>query len=475
MLHRSKFVGSSVHRALRGRRTAFTAPQRAGRAVDPVGINVRRQKRTRSQTAVVTAEAALNEVLRSDMKIFVHGGAANPQHLLRQLRDLARSRKDTLRNVQLSHIHLEGDIPFDEPDLAGVLSTNSMFLGGSLRKAVAEGRGDVIPVFLSDIPELYRSGRVPVNCALIQVSLPDAHGYCSFGVTVTEARAAVEVAEVVIAQMNPQMPRTFGDGFIHMSNIDFVVEVDEPLPAARTRQPSAPELAIGQNIADMVEDGSCLQMGIGSIPNAALKALTHHRDLGVHTEMFSDGLLPLIESGVVNNMKKKIAPGKVVSSFAIGSRHLYDYMDDNPSLAMLDCGFVNDPRVISRNDKVVAINSCIEVDLTGQVCADSIGTRMYSGVGGQLDFMRGASFSRGGKPIMAFTSRTPKGICRIVPTLKDGAGVVTTRCHLRYVVTEYGSADLFGKNLRERAAALTNLAHPDDREDLERAAHERFH
>lgn len=283
-----------------------------------------------------------------------------------------------------------------------------MFLGGSLRKAVAEGRGDVIPVFLSDIPELYRSGRVPVDCALIQVSPPDAHGYCSFGVTVTEARAAVEVAEVVIAQMNTKMPRTFGDGFIHMSNIDYVVEVDDALPVAHARQPSGAELAIGQNIADMVEDGSCLQMGIGSIPNAALKALTHHRDLGIHTEMFSDGLLPLIESGVVNNMRKKIAPGKVVSSFAIGSQRLYDYMHDNPSLAMLDCGFVNDPRVISRNEKVVAINSCIEVDLTGQVCADSIGTRMYSGVGGQLDFMRGASFSEGGKPIMAFTSRTAK-------------------------------------------------------------------
>jgi acyl-CoA hydrolase len=311
--------------------------------------------------------------------------------------------------------------------------------------------------------------------AIVSVSVPDKHGFCSLGTSVDIARSAVNAAKYVVAQVNPQVPRTHGDGMIHTSRFHAMVYEDAPLPEVLySSKVGENELKIGQIIADLIEDRSTLQMGIGSIPDAVLQCLSHHKDLGVHTEMFSDGLIDLIEKGVVNNRFKKIHPHKTVSSFALGTRRLYDYVDDNPAIAFLDVDYVNEASIIKRNDRVVAINSAIEVDLTGQVCADSIGTYHYSGVGGQMDFMRGAALSEGGKPIIALTSRTKKGVSRIVPMLKPGAGVVTTRAHVHYVVTEYGAAFLFGKNLRQRAQALISIAHPDDREMLERAAFERF-
>jgi acyl-CoA hydrolase len=308
----------------------------------------------------------------------------------------------------------------------------------------------------------------------VQVSPPDKHGYCSLGVSVDGSRAAVNNAKTVIAQINPNMPRTHGDGIIHKSQIDFAVEVDDALPEFPPAELQETELKIGRHCANLVEDGATLQMGIGSIPDAVLASLTSHKNLGVHTEMFSDGLISLLESGVANNSKKRIHPNRTVASFLVGSKKLYNYVDDNPNVAMLDCAYVNDTSVIRRNPKVTAINSAIEVDLTGQVCADSIGTRQYSGVGGQMDFIRGASLSEGGKPIIALPSTTRKGLTRIVPYLKQGAGVVTTRAHVHYIVTEYGSVQLYGKSLRERAKALIQISHPDHQEELEKAAFERF-
>jgi acyl-CoA hydrolase len=314
-----------------------------------------------------------------------------------------------------------------------------------------------------------------VDVALIQVSPPDEHGYCSLGVSVDIARSAVNTASHIIAQVNPKVPRTHGDSLIHTARIDYMVYHEEELPQVNYgAKVGEAELKIGKYVAEMIEDGSTIQMGIGTIPDAVLKSLHHHRDLGVHTEMCSDGIIDLVDKDVINNSKKRIHPYKTVTAFAVGTRRLYDYVHDNPSFVFLDIDYVNDPHVIRRNNKVVAINSAIEVDITGQVCADSIGTIQYSGIGGQMDFMRGAALSEGGKPIIALTSRTNKGINRIVPFLKPGAGVVTTRGHVHYVVTEYGVAFLKGKNLRQRAKELINIAHPDDREMLEKACAERF-
>jgi acyl-CoA hydrolase len=339
---------------------------------------------------------------------------------------------------------------------------------------VNEGRADFIPVFLSDIPDLFRRS-MPLDLAIVQVSPPDEHGYCSLGVSVDIARSAVNTAKHIIALVNPCVPRTHGDSLVHIQRFDSMVFHEEELPEVDYGQKTGKEeLKIGQIIADFIEDGSTIQMGIGTIPDAVLKALGNHRDLGVHTEMCSDGIIDLIDKDVINNSKKHIHPCKSVTGFAVGTKKLYDYVHDNPAFAFLDIDYVNDPHVIRRNPKVVAINSAIEVDITGQVCADSIGTYQYSGIGGQMDFMRGAALSEGGKPIIALTSRTSRGIGRIVPFLKQGAGVVTTRGHVHYVVTEYGVARLFGRNLRQRAHALINIAHPDDREALEREAWERF-
>jgi len=409
-------------------------------------------------------------LIQAGHRVFVHGGAATPLALLRALAE----RGAELQDVELVHLHTEGEHPCAAAGMAGHFHINALFLGANVRPAVERGDADYIPAFLSEMPALFRQRVLPLDVALVHVSPPDRHGYCSLGVSVDIARAAVDSATLVIAQVNPRMPRTHGDGLVHHSRFAAAVAVDEPLPERTADAPSTTELAIGRHIAGLVEDGATLQMGIGSIPDAVLAALGDHRDLGVHTEMFADGLLPLVERGVINGRRKAVHPGKVVAGFVVGSRAAYDFLDDNPQVAMLDIGYVNDPNVIRRNPKVVAINSAIEVDLTGQVCADSIGTRMWSGVGGQMDFLRGAALSPGGKPILALPSTTAKGISRIVPLLKPGAGVVTTRAHVHWVVTEYGAVNLYGKNLRQRALALLGIAHPDHREQLERAARERF-
>lgn len=409
-------------------------------------------------------------VIKSSSRVFVQGSAQTPLYLLRELGKLASN----LRDVELNFITVQGDIELDKPQYADSFHINCLFVSGSVRNAVSEGRADFIPAFLSDIPDLFRSDLKP-DVALVQVSPPDEHGYCSLGVSVDVARSAVNNAKYIIAQVNPKVPRTHGDSLVHTKRFTSMVYHEEDLPSIDYgAKVGENELKIGKLIAEMVEDGSTLQMGIGTIPDAFLKSLTNHKNLGVHTEMCSDGIIDLFDNDVINNSKKRIHPNKTVTGFAIGTRRLYDYVDDNPAFAFLDIDYVNDPHVIRRNPKVVAVNSAIEVDITGQVCADSIGTKLYSGIGGQMDFMRGAALSEGGKPIIALTSRTSKGINRIVPFLKPGAGVVTTRGHVHYIISEYGIAYLFGKNLRQRAKALINIAHPDDREELEKACFERF-
>lgn len=417
----------------------------------------------------MTAAEAV-KIIRSNSRVYIHAVAAAPQQLIKAM----VGRANELKNVEIIHLHTEGDAPYADPKYKDSFFINALFVGANVRKAVNTGMGDYIPIFLSEVPGLFRSNRIPVDVAMIQVSPPDQHGFCSLGVSVEASLAAVQSASTVIAQVNPKMPRTHGDGLIHISQIKAMVQVDEDLPEHISVEPNPEEVKIGKYCADLIEDGATLQMGIGAIPNAVLKSLHSHKDLGVHTEMFSDGVIDLVEKGVINGRKKKIHPGKIVSGFVMGSRRLYDFMDDNPMVAMLDIAYINDTAVIRRNPKVTAINSAVEVDLTGQICADSIGTYHYSGVGGQMDFIRGASLSVGGKPIIALPSRTRKGVSRIVPYLKQGAGVVTTRAHVHYVVTEYGSRDLYGMNLQQRAKALIEIAHPDHREDLSRAAFERF-
>lgn len=417
----------------------------------------------------LSADEALKQVNQGD-NIFVQTAAAAPQQLVKAL----TNRHSELRDITIYHLHTEGAAPYVNPEYRDSFRTKAFFVGKNVRPALETGEADYIPVFLSEIPGFFNRGIIKLNVALVNVSPPDKHGYCSLGVSVDASRAAVMNAGTVIAQINPNMPRTHGDGIIHMSKIDIAVEVDDPLPETSPPELSEAELSIGKHCASLIGDGATMQMGIGSIPDAVLASLTNHKDLGVHTEMFSDGLIDLLENGVVNNSKKRIHPNRTVASFLFGSRRLYDFVDDNPNVAMLDCAYVNDTAVIRRNPNVVAINSAIEVDLTGQVCADSIGTRQYSGVGGQMDFIRGASLSPGGKPIIALPAATSRGTSRIVPFLKEGAGVVTTRAHVHYVVTEYGVADLYGKALRDRAKALIEIAHPDARDELEKAAYERF-
>lgn len=419
---------------------------------------------------ITTAAQAVSSI-RSGDRVFIHTAVAAPQQLIRALTDRAAE----LRNVEIVHLHTEGPAPYASPDLAASFRPNVFFVGPNLRQAVNEGNADYIPVFLSETPALFRRGILPLDVALVHVSPPDRHGYCSLGVSVDVARAAVQTAKRVVAQINPNMPRTHGDGLVHVRDLDCAVEVNDPLPEAHP-QPLGPiETAIGAYCATLVEDGATLQIGIGAIPDAVLAALVNHRDLGIHSEMIFDGIVDLVRRGVITGRAKAIHPGKVVGTFAMGTRQLYDFIDDNPEIVLLDVAYVNDTAVICRNPKVTAINSAIEVDLTGQVSADSIGTRQYSGVGGQMDFIRGASLSPGGKPIIALPATTTNGISRIVPYLREGAGVVTTRAHVHYVITEYGIADLYGKNLRQRARALINIAHPDHRAALEAQALARFH
>ncbi|WP_428331488.1 acetyl-CoA hydrolase/transferase family protein [Mucilaginibacter sp.] len=418
----------------------------------------------------ITAEEAVKEVKSCD-RVFIHGSAATPIHLLKAL----QSRHDELNRVELVSITTLGDVNFDLPEYRKSFYINSLFVSAATRKVANSLDGDYVPIFLSQIPQLFKSDSWTINVAMIQVSPPDKHGYCTLGTSVDIARAAVDVADYIIAQVNPKMPRTHGDGFIHISKINAMVWHEAELPVLNYADGGSKAISdIAVNVASLIEDGATLQMGIGNIPDLVLKNLIHHKNLGIHTEMLSDGVIPLIQSGVINNSQKKLNIGRSVTAFMGGTRKLYDFVDDNQAIRVMDISYVNDTSIIRQNPKVVAINSAIEIDLTGQVCADSIGTYQYSGIGGQMDFMRGASLSVGGKAIIALPSVTSKGISRIVPFLKEGAGVVTTRGHVQWIVTEYGITNLFGKSLKQRAQELIKLAHPDHREALDAAYHKRF-
>ncbi|XP_014604419.1 PREDICTED: 4-hydroxybutyrate coenzyme A transferase-like [Polistes canadensis] len=423
-----------------------------------------------------TADEAIEQAnLDSDQIVFTQGAAATPIELLRAMTDYG-VRCD-VRNVRLYHMHLEGPAPFALPENAKHFRSVSLFIGGNVRKAVNQGNADCIPICLHEIPKLFKRGYIKPDIALIHVSPPDSHGYCSLGTSVDCVRSAMSNSKQIIALVNKHMPRTFGDGIIHISHIDFAVQHDVPLPTHPVNKRSKEEDQIGKNIAEnLVVDGATLQMGIGSIPDAVLSNLTNHKDLGIHSEMFSDGVLALVNKGCITNNQKSMHKGRIVGSFCIGTEELYKFMHDNPFIEMLMVDYVNDPKVISRQPKMTAINSCIEVDITGQICSDSIGTRMYSGFGGQLDFISGAAMSDDGcgKPIIALQSLTKKGESKILPILKSGAGVVTNRAIVRYVVTEQGIAYLFGKSLQQRAYELIKIAHPNHREALEKAAFERL-
>lgn len=411
------------------------------------------------------------KLIEPNHRVFIHGGAATPHFLLHALAERYRD----LWNVELVSISLQGDAVIAQKKFKDSFRMNSLFVSENIREAVNNGRGDYVPIFLSEIPLLFRKNILPIDVAMIQVSEPDQHGFCSLGTSVDIAAAAIKCARKIIAQVNPRMPRSHGDGIIHRKDIHALVYAETELPTVLSAGTNEITSRIAAKCAELVEDGATLQMGIGSIPDAVLANLRNHKGLGVHTEMFSDGIIPLIEKGIITNEHKRKHRGKTVASFVLGSRALYDFIDDNPAVSMLGIDYVNDTSVIRTNPKVIAINSAIEVDITGQVCSDSIGTYHYSGVGGQVDFMRGAALSEGGKPIIALPSTTSKGESRIVSLLKHGAGVVTTRAHAHYVVTEYGIAYLFGKNMRQRAKALIEIAHPNHREQLEMAAFERFH
>jgi acyl-CoA hydrolase len=417
----------------------------------------------------VSLEEAASKVKSGD-RVFIQGAAMTPYKLINGL----VSRYESLNDVEIIHLHTEGQAAYTEKPYSQAFRMNSVFVGSNVRQSVKEGHGDYIPIFLSEIHLLFRRSILPLDVAFIQVSPPDSHGYCSLGTSIDITIPAIQTAKLVIAQVNPQVPRTHGDGFIHMSELDFAIEEDAPIYGHDLPVASEIENKIGANIASLVEDGATLQMGIGAIPNAALQNLGNHKNLGIHTEMFSDGILPLVESGVINGSQKEVKTGKIVTCFAVGSQKLYDFMDDNPLVHMKEAAYTNDTAIIRRNPKVTAINSAIEIDLTGQVCADTIGQMQFSGVGGQMDFIRGASLSEGGKAIIAMPSVTKKGISKITPFLKEGAGVTTTRAHVHYIVTEYGVVDLYGKNLKQRAKALISIAHPDHRESLEKAAFKRF-
>ncbi|WP_421810791.1 acetyl-CoA hydrolase/transferase family protein [Flagellimonas sp.] len=418
---------------------------------------------------ITSAEEAV-QIIKSGDKVFFQGAAMTPNVLIDALCD----RYEELKDVEIVSIHTEGEARYTQAPCNESFRLNSLFVGGNVRNFVNGFKGDYVPIFLSEIHLLFRRNIIDLDVAFIQVSPPDKHGYCSLGVSVDVTLPAIEMAKKVVAQINPRVPRTHGDGIIHISQIDQAVEVDQPIHEHEQTKISGLELQIGGHVASLIEDGATLQMGIGNIPNAVLSKLGNHKRLGIHTEMFSDGVLPLIEQGIVTGEEKKVKQGKVVSCFAVGSRKLYDFIDDNPLCHFKEAAYTNDTAVIRKNPKVTAINSAIEIDITGQICADTIGSRQFSGVGGQMDFIRGASLSDGGKPIFAMPSITNKGVSKIVPYLKQGAGVTTTRAHVHYVSTEHGVVNLYGKNLKQRAQALISIAHPDHREALEKAAYERF-
>lgn len=422
-----------------------------------------------SQLKIVTVEEAVS-IVKSNDRVFFQGAAMTPNLLI----DALSERYLELNNVQIIQIHTHGIAKYTHYPYCESFRLNSCFVGENVRAGVDTNTGDYIPIFLSEIHWLFRRNIFPLDVAFIQVSPPDVHGYCSLGVSVDITLPAVQNAKTVIALINPRVPRTHGDGIIHVSHINYTVEVNTPIHISKLEKPTLIETTIGRHVAELVEDGATLQMGIGNIPNAVLNNLNNHRRLGIHTEMFSDGILPLVEQGVITGEEKEIKRGKIVACFAMGTQKLYDFIDDNPIVHFKEASYTNDTAIIRQNSKVTAINSAIEIDLTGQVCADSIGPYQYSGVGGQMDFIRGASLSKNGKPIIAMPSITTKGISKITPFLKQGASVTTTRAHVHYVVTEYGVVNLFGKSLEARAKALIAIAHPEHRESLERSAKERF-
>ena len=424
----------------------------------------------RDTLKIVTAEEAVS-IVKSNDAVFFQGAAMTPNLLIDTLCD----RYQELNNIEIIQVHTDGEAKYMEQPYSDSFKLVSCFVGNNVRKGVNTNNGDYIPIFLSEIHLLFRRGLYPLDVAFIQVSPPDKHGYCSLGTSVDITLPAIQTAKTVIAQINPNVPRTHGDGIIHSKNIDFAVEVNTPIHTSELGVPSEIETQIGEHVATLIEDGATLQMGIGNIPNAVLHNLTNHKRLGIHTEMFSDGIFPLVEKGIITGEEKEIKTGKIVTCFAVGSQKLYDFIDDNPLVHFKEAGYTNDTSIIKMNPKVTAINSAIEIDLTGQVCADSIGTYQYSGVGGQMDFIRGASLSKEGKAIFAMPSVTAKGISKITPFLKEGASVTTTRAHVHYVATEYGVVNLFGKSLKQRAKALISIAHPNFREELEREAYKRFH
>ena len=418
---------------------------------------------------LVTAEEAVSGI-KSGERIYISGNAATPYALMKAL----ASRKAELRDVELVHVLLMGEDPLSKPEMEGHFRHNSLFVGPADRKAINEGRADYVPIFLHQIPDLFYSGQMPLDTAVVHLSPPDEHGFMSFGVEVLGSKAAVETAKTVIAQVNEKMPRVLGDSFIHVSRVHKIAEISEDLPELERKPATEVERKIGHFIAELIEDGSTLQLGIGGIPDAVLAALKDRRDLGIHTEMISDGVMEAIDAGSITGAKKTFHPNKVILTFILGSRRLYEFVDNNPVIEAHPTDYTNDPFNVSRNDNMVAINSAMEVDITGQVCSDSIGTYIYSGFGGQVDFIRGAAHSKGGKPIIALPSMAKDGeISRIVPYLQKGSGVVTTRADVRYVVTEYGVAYLHGKNLQERTKALINIAHPKFRPDLIKKAKSR--
>jgi acyl-CoA hydrolase len=419
----------------------------------------------------VSAEEAV-KVIKSGDHVHISSVSCAPMCLIEAMCE--RGERGELKDVHIHHLHTEGPAPYVDPKFEGVFQHDAFFVGANVRKSVQQGYADYIPVFLNETARLYRDNYIKCNVALIQVTPPDEFGYVSMGPSVDATLAAVENADFTIAVINKYVPRTFGDGLIHLSNIDIFVEKDEPLETAAPGQPSEIEKAIGHHCAELIEDGACLQMGIGSIPNATLSCLTNHKDLGVHTEMFSDGILDLVERGIITGANKALDKYKMVSTFVMGSQKTYDFLHNNPRVLMKDVAYTDDPFVIAQQPKMVSINSALQVDITGQVCADSLGTKFYSGVGGQIDFIYGASRSKGGKAIIAMPSVTAKGVSKIAPTLTEGAGVVTTRNHIHWFVTENGAVNLYGKTLQERAKLIISIADPSAQEELDKAAFERF-
>jgi acyl-CoA hydrolase len=412
------------------------------------------------------------KVIKSNDRVHLHSVAVTPHPLINAMCERARNKE--FRNVRIQHIHTEGPAPYAEPEFEGVFQLESFFVGHNVRKQTQAGYADYIPVFLHETQRLIREGYLKVNVAMIQISVPDKFGYASLGTSVDATLAAVEKADTVIAIVNPNVPRAFGDAMIHTNDIDLFVEDDSELIAAEPGPINDVDRQIGKYVAELVDDGATLQMGIGAIPNAVLTMLGNHKDLGVHSEMFADGILPLVEKGVVNGKNKKIDKGKLVATFLMGSKRLYDFVHDNPGVAMQDVRYTNRVAIIAKNPKVTAINSALQVDITGQVCADSIGIKFYSGVGGQIDFLRGASLSNKGKPIIAIPSVTNKGVSKIAPILTPGAGVVSTRANIHWLVTEFGAVNLYGRTLQDRAKLIISIAHPDFQEELDKAAFDRF-